>query len=113
MLKILIAVAIFIILTRVLQSRGAIPGSEARALVESGALLVDVRSETEFAHKHLDGALNIPLNQLEGRMAELGNKDREIVVYCQNGPRSSQASRFLQRQGFSRVHNLGAMRRWS
>jgi len=48
------------------------------------ATVLDVRPEDEFAHGHLPGALNIPLAQLERRLAELP-ADREIVAYCR-GP---------------------------
>ncbi|MCS6915911.1 MAG: rhodanese-like domain-containing protein [Myxococcales bacterium] len=87
-------------------------GSEARRLVSAGALLVDVRTPEEWASGHLKGAINIPLQELEQRLAELGSRDRSIVLYCHSGNRSSQARRLLERAGFSAVYDLGAMSRW-
>lgn len=89
--------------------RGDVGVSDARRLVELGALLVDVRTPEEFSAGHIDGAVNIPLQALDRRMGELGPKDRSIVVYCRSGNRSSRARRMLESAGFSAVHDLGAM----
>jgi phage shock protein E len=92
--------------------RGDVPGAEAHRLVEQGARLVDVRTRNEFADGHISGALNIPVQELEQRMRELGSSDQSIVVYCRSGARSSRASRMLKSAGYSAVHDLGAMSRW-
>ena len=52
------------------------PGREqAHQWVEAGAMLVDVRTPEEFAARHLEGAVNIPLNELPERLDELGGAD--------------------------------------
>jgi rhodanese-related sulfurtransferase len=84
----------------------------AHALVAEGAALVDVRSLSEFGGSHLAGARNIPVGEIAHRSAELGAKDRPIVVYCASGMRSAAAKRMLKSAGFSRVYNLGAMSNW-
>lgn len=89
-----------------------ISGSDARALVGDGALLVDVRTEGEHARGSIEGSINIPIQELSGRMDELGDKEREIVVYCQSGSRSAMAKRLLERNGFTKVHDLGGIGRW-
>lgn len=66
--------------------------------------LVDVRNPGEFTAGHLQGATNIPLNGLRGRMEELP-KDRPVVVYCQVGFRGYLAARILQQNGYT-VQNL-------
>ena len=66
--------------------------------------LVDVRKPGEFSAGHLQGATNIPLNGLRGRMEEL-SKDRPVVVYCQVGFRGYLAARILQQYGYT-VQNL-------
>lgn len=92
---------------------GSTSGSEARELVAGGALLVDVRTPEEYAGGHIDGAVNIPLQELEQRVHELGpDKSRAIVVYCRSGNRSAQARRFLEGHGFTAVHDLGPMSAW-
>ena len=86
---------------------------DARALVEAGAVLLDVRSPEEFAAGHIPGATNLPVQQLSERTAELGPKQRPLVVYCRSGARSAQAASLLREAGFARVHDMGAMRNWS
>lgn len=75
--------------------------------LRSGVVTVlDVRPEDEFAHGHLPGALNVPLAQLERRLAELP-PDREVVAYCR-GPwcvLSFEAVALLRRRGY-RVRRL-------
>ncbi|MDP3277150.1 MAG: rhodanese-like domain-containing protein [Deltaproteobacteria bacterium] len=96
----------------VVQRSGDVAGSEARQLVSAGARLVDVRSPGEFASGHLEGAINVPVQELGQRMGELEPKSAPIVIYCLSGTRSAQASRMLKSAGFAQVHNLGAMSRW-
>jgi ArsR family transcriptional regulator len=70
------------------------------------AMILDVRPEDEFAHGHLPNALNVPLAQLERRLAELP-ADREIVAYCR-GPwcvLSFEAVALLRQRGY-RVRRL-------
>lgn len=86
--------------------------SEAHALVKDGAVLIDVRSPEEFGSGHIDGARNIPVGEIGQRTAEVGDKDKPVVVYCRSGMRSSQAKSTLESAGFTQVHNLGGMSRW-
>jgi rhodanese-related sulfurtransferase len=89
-----------------------IQGSDARKLVAAGARLLDVRSPEEYAHGHLPGALNVPVQELDRRLAEVGPADRDLVVYCRSGHRSARATEILRQHGFSKVHNLGPMTAW-
>jgi rhodanese-related sulfurtransferase len=112
-LKVGILLAVLLVVAfLVFRPGGGATGSDARALVESGARLVDVRTPQEFAAGHIPGAVNIPVQELERRMSELEPKDEPIVVYCQSGSRSSYAARMLGNAGYSSVHDLGPMRRW-
>jgi phage shock protein E len=86
--------------------------STARALVRAGAQLLDVRSPAEFSESHLEGALNIPLPELARRLGELGPKHGTVVAYCRSGARSATASALLRANGFTQVHDLGAMANW-
>lgn len=92
--------------------RGAVTSAEAHAMVEAGALLVDVRTPGEFAAGHLPGAVNVPLNELQRRVDALGPKEQPKVVYCASGTRSALARSMLKGRGFTQVWNLGAMKRW-
>lgn len=68
-------------------------------------VLVDVRSAQEFASGHVPGALNIPIDQLDGRVAELdAYKGGEVYLICQVGGRSARASSMLGAKGFSTVN---------
>lgn len=104
-------IAVFLLATGFRGGHFADP-DEARALVQDGAILVDVRTPGEFQQHHIPGAINIPLQELERRLAELPGTDEEIVLYCRSGNRSNSARQILERQGFEKVHDLGAISRW-
>jgi len=70
----------------------------------SGAMMLDVREPAEYKRGRYDGALNLPLHQLRGRLDELP-KDKEIWTYCFVGQRSYYAARILAQNGFQ-VKNL-------
>lgn len=80
----------------------AVSREELLSRLEAGSVtLLDVRPEEEYIGGHLPGALNIPLKELEARLAELP-KDSEIVAYCR-GPHcilSVEAVEYLRRQGY-------------
>lgn len=85
---------------------------DGRRLVAEGAALIDVRSPAEFAGGHIAGARNIPLGDVGRRAAEIGPKDKPVVVYCASGGRSAAAAGQLRSLGFAQVHDLGGMSRW-
>jgi rhodanese-related sulfurtransferase len=89
------------------------PGRTARELVARGAVLLDVRTPDEFGAEHLPGAVNIPLQQLALRVAEIGAQERTVVVYCRSGRRSAEATSLLRQRGFRDVHDLGALHEWA
>ncbi len=78
---------------------------EAVAGLADKPLLLDVRTPPEFAAGHIPGAVNIPVDELRGRLAELP-KGRPVVAYCQVGQRGYLATRILMQHGFD-VSNLG------
>lgn len=86
--------------------------SKAKALVANGALLLDVRTPAEFASGHIDGAVNVPVDQIASRAEQLGPKNRAVVVYCRSGARSAAAASTLQQLGYTTVEDLGAMSNW-
>lgn len=79
---------------------GAISPHEFMTLQQSGegVVLVDVRSDQEVAAGIITGALHVPLEQLEDRLADLP-RDREVLVYCANGIRAEMAHRTLTENG--------------
>ena len=78
---------------------------EVRGFVESGACIVDVREEHEYANGHIKGALNIPLSQIRKRMDEIP-KDRPVYLHCRSAQRSYNALLALQGNGFTNVYNI-------
>lgn len=68
-------------------------------------LVLDVRSDEEYAAGHLKGATHIPIDELRDRLGELP-PDRPVAVYCRSGFRAHVALRLLKQRGFERVVNL-------
>jgi len=80
---------------------------EARRRVAAGAVLLDVRTSGEFSEGHLEGARNIPVQDLANRLNELP-EGADVVVYCRSGGRSAVASQILKGRGH-RVLDAGPM----
>jgi rhodanese-related sulfurtransferase len=78
-------------------------------LINSGALLVDVRSPTEFASGNALGTINIPLQELKARLSEIP-KFAPVVLCCASGTRSGMAKLLLKKNGYLQVHNIGTWR---
>jgi rhodanese-related sulfurtransferase len=76
-------------------------------------LLLDVREPWEWQTAHIDGSQHIPMREVPARIAEL-DPAREVVAICHHGGRSLQVAAFLEKNGFSKVHNLqGGVDAWS
>lgn len=84
----------------------------ARKKVGEGAVLLDVRTPEEFGQGHLEGAKNIPVQELARRVDDVGPRETPVVVYCAAGMRAQAASELLRRAGFKDVLNLGSMSAW-
>ena len=84
-------------------------GSNVKDMIKAGAKIIDVRSPGEFADEAYPGAVNIPLNVLPAKVAELGPKDKPIVLYCASGARSSSAARAMKQAGYLDVINAGGL----
>ena len=81
------------------------PTLRARVAAGKSIQLLDVRTPGEFATGHLEGARNVPVDDLRDRLGEL-NRAAETVVYCKVGFRGYLAARILQQNGFADVKNL-------
>ncbi|MDB9525182.1 rhodanese-like domain-containing protein [Oscillatoria sp. CS-180] len=77
-------------------------------------LLLDVRSEREFAEGHIPGAINIPYRDIPSRLNELeGFATKEVIVYCEIGVRAGIAEIMLEQEGFEYILTLeGDMEGW-
>ncbi len=74
-------------------------------LTNEKMVVLDVRLKNEFDVQHLKNAINIPLNELQDRIAELNPKD-ELLIYCAGGYRSMIAASILEKNGFKKLINL-------
>jgi rhodanese-related sulfurtransferase len=92
------------------------PGQLAAWLADAGRdkpLLLDVREPWELEKARIPGATHIPMREVPARLGEL-DADQELVAFCHHGGRSQQVAMFLEKNGFSKVHNLaGGVDAWS
>lgn len=79
--------------------------AEASARQERGAVLVDVREDSEWQDGHVRGALHVPLDALPQRLGEL-DRNQEVITVCRSGNRSAFAADTLLKAGFPRVSSL-------
>jgi rhodanese-related sulfurtransferase len=95
---------------------------ETRRLLEdpgSNALLLDVRTADEHRRANIQGAILIPLHELERRIDEVqdeleANPQRPVIVYCHHGMRSLRAASFLQAKGITQARSMaGGIDLWS
>jgi rhodanese-related sulfurtransferase len=92
---------------------GIVDGEAARALVDAGAVVVDVRTPEEFAAGHVPGAKNIPYGEIRARAGELGGPETPVLLYCQTGRRSAIAGAALKELGYEKLWDLQSFARWS
>lgn len=92
-----------------------IDGDELYRRLATGEPLVvlDVRTVTEFASRHIPGAILVPIHQLETRVQEVPNSGTPVAVVCDHGIRSISACRFLAEHGVAPLYNLtGGLAAW-
>jgi len=87
---------------------GLKPATNFAELVEQGAIILDVRTRGEYAGGHINGSLNIPLDQLSNNLGKLKNKNAVIITCCASGMRSASAKGILSSKGYSNVFNGGS-----
>ena len=83
---------------------------QARDAVKNGAIIVDVRTPKEFREKHIKGAVNVPIDAIMKGQFKLP-KDKELVLYCRTGSRSSMSAKVLKEQGWS-VYDVATQGEW-
>lgn len=66
---------------------------------------IDVRTPHEYRTKHIKGFRNIPLSELSQQANQL-SKEKEVLVICQSGMRSTKASKILKKMGFKHITNI-------
>lgn len=76
-------------------------------LIKDGAVIIDVRSKSEFASGHVKGSINIPLEQIAASAEKL-KSHKHVITCCRSGNRSGMAKRTLESKGLKNVTNGGS-----
>ena len=82
------------------------PKVDFKSIKAAGAVIIDVRSEGEFASGHIPGSLNIPLDKINSKLNELKKKGVPVITVCRSGARSGMAKSQLAAAGLE-VYNGG------
>lgn len=90
------------------------PSQATQLINREDAVVLDVRSTSEFEQGHIAGAKNFPAEGLEQQEKQLGKfRDKPVILCCNAGTRSSRAAGWLTSQGFETVYVLaGGIRAW-
>lgn len=86
------------------------PKVDYSALLKQGAIIVDVRSNREYAGGHIKGSINIPVEVLSKNLTKLKEKNKTVITCCASGMRSASAKSILESNGYTQVYNGGS---WS
>lgn len=74
----------------------------------ANALIIDVRTPEEYAEKHIDEAINIPIYEIDNLKNEITDKDKVILLYCKTSKRSRIAKEILMQNGYKNVYTFNA-----
>lgn len=96
------------------KGNGLSPQDMVQLMNRDKAIVIDVCEPDEFARGHVIGAKNLPLGQLEDKLALLvKNKSSQVVMICQVGARSARAATTARKLGFENVQSLaGGLKAW-
>ena len=84
---------------------------ESKVSMENNAVLLDVRTPEEHKNGYLEGAVLLPLAELESKIAgKVPVKNTPIYIYCRSGRRSGIAVEKLKTMGYTDLHNLGGLK---
>lgn len=114
----LLAVALasgFALLLPVLTKGGGLdPQTMVQLMNRDKAVVIDVCEPEEFAKGHVIGSKNVPLGQLEDKLAQVvKNKSAQLVMVCQVGARSARAAATARKLGYENVQSLsGGLKAW-
>lgn len=93
----------------------SISAEEAKKIIDANSevILLDVRTQQEFADGHIPGAICVPVETIGSNPpSELPDKDATILVYCRSGNRSKQAAEKLVALGYTDIREFGGINSW-
>ena len=73
------------------------------------SILLDVRTEEEYADGHIRGSVNVPLQRIEGILEKVTDPRKVIYVYCRSGVRSEKAVTILKQMGYANAIDIGGI----
>lgn len=80
--------------------------TDFKALLQKGAMVIDVRTPDEFRSGHVAGSVNIPLDIVGGKLQEIKSKNKPVITVCRSGARSASAADMMKKAGLE-VYNGG------
>ena len=90
-----------------------ISAKEAKEMMDTqDVIVVDVRTQAEYDESHIENAILITNETIDGEPSELPDKDVTILVYCRSGNRSAEASAKLADLGYTNVYDFGGIIDW-
>jgi len=81
--------------------------NEISTYLSKGAIILDVRTDSEYKSKHIDNAKHIPLQVLQQRINDLKQLNKPVIAYCASGMRSGQAVSILKNNGIDAINGGG------
>ncbi len=75
--------------------------------IKSGAVILDVRTQREWAAGHIENAVHIPLNELNNRFDEIKKLNKPVIACCASGIRSAKAAKFLTLKNMDAINGGG------
>ena len=85
--------------------------TESKIFMEADAVLLDVRTPEEHKSGYLEGAVLLPLAELESKISsKVSGKNTPIYIYCRSGRRAGTAVEKLKAMGYTDLHNLGGLK---
>ncbi len=79
--------------------------------MENNAVLLDVRTPEEHKSGYLEGAVLLPLAELESKISsKVSDKNTPVYIYCRSGRRAGTAVETLKAMGYTDLHNLGGLK---
>jgi rhodanese-related sulfurtransferase len=114
LLAMALASGIALLLPVLTKGSGLDPQAMVQLMNRDKAVVIDVCEPDEFARGHVIGAKNLPLGQLEDKLAQsVKNKSTHVIMVCQVGARSARAAATARKLGYENVQSLsGGLRAW-
>ncbi|MBO3117044.1 rhodanese-like domain-containing protein [Winogradskyella sp. DF17] len=81
--------------------------NQLREYLQKKAVILDVRTHSEYQSNNIESAIHIPLNELEYRVEEIKVLNKPVIVHCASGMRSAKAASFLKSNGVDTINGGG------